>query len=242
MDPRLILAVLALNIALSEYLATRTCLRHVGTALLVIVITAVTANLGLLPTYSSEITLYSGIFDLVAPLGICLLLLQVSLREVLTAGRAMLTMFLIGALGTVLGVIVGMTAVGGTDAFGSQTPALGGMFVGTYIGGSINFNAIALEYDLRSTPELFAGANAVDALMTAVWMAACIILPRGLRRFWRRPRPATAASTATTTAAIATSTGETDRDPNTPNNWYNGSNQSPDTTVAWDLRRLSSVQ
>ncbi|MHC5066535.1 MAG: DUF819 family protein, partial [Planctomycetota bacterium] len=183
--PLLILALLSLNIAVCELLARHTALRHLGTSLLVIILTAITANLGLIPTYSSEVEVYNGIFDVLAPMGIFWLLLQVNLRQVLKAGVAMLGLFFIGALGTTVGVVIGMYAVGGQEAFGEKSAALGGMFVGTYIGGSINFNAIALAEDMRSAPLLFAGANAVDALMTAVWMAATIALPRLLRPVWR---------------------------------------------------------
>lgn len=180
----LILALLSLNIAVCEVLARRTPLRHLGTSLLVIVLTAITANIGMMPTYSSDVEVYAGIFDVVAPVGIFWLLLRVSLAEILSAGGAMLGLFLIGALGTLLGVFAGMWAVGGSDTFGVKAPALGGMFVGTYIGGSINFNAIALAHDMRSEPLIFAGANAVDALMTGIWMAATIALPRILKPIW----------------------------------------------------------
>jgi len=187
----LILAVLSLNIAVCEILSRRTALRHLGTALLVIVSTAITANLGLLPTYSADVEVYAGIFEVVAPLGIFWLLLRVSLGEILQAGGAMLSLFLIGAVGTLLGVLTAMWVVDGSEVFGEKAPALGGMFVGTYVGGSINFNAIAMAYDMHSAPLIFAGANAVDALMTALWMAATIILPRSLQGIWPKTRQLT---------------------------------------------------
>ena len=52
-EPLYILAVLCLLIVVSEWLVRRTFLRHVGTALLVILVTAALANLGLLPTGST---------------------------------------------------------------------------------------------------------------------------------------------------------------------------------------------
>ncbi len=50
-----IAAVLAFIIALCEWLAANTWFRHLGAALLVIVVTALVANLGLIPTYSLEV-------------------------------------------------------------------------------------------------------------------------------------------------------------------------------------------
>jgi uncharacterized membrane protein len=177
-NPLLILSVLALNIALSEWLARRTWLRHLGSALLVIVLTAIAANLGLIPTYSDEIAVYSGVFAYVAPLAIFLLLLQVDLRGIARAGLPMLGMFALGAAGTVAGVLAGMAAVGGPRAFGELHFAIGGMFTGTYVGGSINYNAIALHYGVVKQGMLYAGAAAVDSAMTSVWMAVTVVLPR----------------------------------------------------------------
>ena len=178
----LILAVLGLNIAISEWLARHTWLRHLGSALLVILLTAVTANLGLIPTYSADVAIYGVVFAHVAPLAIFLLLLQVNLRGILRAGVPMLGMFFLGAAGTVGGVLAGMAVVGGADAFGELHWALGGMFTGTYIGGSINYNAVALEYDVVKEAGLYAGAAAVDSAATAVWMAVTVALPRLLGR------------------------------------------------------------
>ena len=97
-DSLWILAVLGLNVALSEWLVRRTVLRHVGSALLVIVLTAVLANLGIIPTYSDEIPVYHGVFEFLAPMSIFLLLLRVHLGGVLRAGRPILLMFGIGAV------------------------------------------------------------------------------------------------------------------------------------------------
>ena len=177
-DPLFILSVLALNIALSEWLARRTWLRHLGSALLVIVLTAIAANVGLIPAYSDDVAVYSGVFAYVAPLAIFLLLLQVDLKGIARAGLPMLGMFALGAAGTVAGVLAGMAVVGGPRAFGELHYALGGMFTGTYIGGSINYNAIALHYDVVKHGLLYAGAAAVDSAMTSVWMAVTVVLPR----------------------------------------------------------------
>jgi uncharacterized membrane protein len=186
-------AVLAVAIAASEWLARRTMLRHLGSALLVIVLVAVLANAGLVPTYSDEIAVYTGIFEYLAPLAIFLLLLQVNLRGIARAGTPMLLLFVVGAAGTIAGVFAGMALVGGAGAFGELHHALGGMFVGTYVGGSINFNAIALEYGVVKEGVLYAGAAAVDSAMTTVWMAATVALPRVLSRFQPASRHAPAA-------------------------------------------------
>ncbi len=182
-----ILAVLCLVIVGTEWLVRRTWLRHVGTALMVIVFTAVIANLGLLPTTSTEanpVPAYDAIFGAVAPLAIVWLLLKVNLRDILRAGLPIISLFLIGSLATVVGTLFGMWIVDGPVRVGPLYAALGGMFTGTYTGGSVNFNAVALQYDVMREPVLFGGAAAVDSIMTTVWMAATIAIPRWLRPRW----------------------------------------------------------
>ncbi len=182
-----VIAVLVALIALSEWLARRTWMRHLGAALLVIVLTALATNVGIIPVYGSATPVYGAIFEYIAPLGIFWLLLLVDLKSVIRVGTPSLVLFLVGALGTTMGVVVGHWAVGGQGAFGELHAAMAGMFTGTYIGGSVNFNAIALEYGVVESPALYAGATAVDNAMTTVWMIACVALPRMLAGFWPPP-------------------------------------------------------
>lgn len=202
-SPLYLLAVLALAVAVSEWLCRATPLRHLGTALVVIVVAAILANVGVIPTYSDEIPVYTGIFGFVAPLSIFWLLLAVRLKDVLGAGSTMLGLFVVGALGTTLGVVVGMHVVDGQAAFGELYGAFGGMFVGTYTGGSVNFNAIALEYGVMEEGVLYAGAAAVDSLMTAVWMAVNLLVPRLLGSRWPGAKKRAAAAAAPGGALIA---------------------------------------
>jgi uncharacterized membrane protein len=191
-----IAAVLAFLIALSEWLATHTWLRHLGSALLVILLTALVANLGVIPTYSADAPLYGEIFTYIAPLGIFWLLLLVDLRSLGQAGLPTLALFLIGSVGTALGAGLGHGLIGGEAALGENHAALAGMFTGTYVGGSVNYNAIALEYGVMEDAGLYAGAAAVDNAMTTVWMILSVALPRLLAPFWPVRGPAAAGAAA----------------------------------------------
>ncbi len=186
-NPLFVLAILCLNVVISEWLVEKTFFRHLGTALLVIVITAILANLKIIPTASDESALYGAIFTYIAPISIFYLLLSVNLRQLKEAGLPMLIMFLIGTAGTVLGVIVGMQFVNGAETLGSLFNAIGGMYTATYTGGGINFNAVALHYKVMEEGVLFAGAVAVDNIMTTLWMIATIIIPKMLWRFLPAP-------------------------------------------------------
>jgi uncharacterized membrane protein len=179
--------MLCLFTAVSEWLVRRTWLRHLGTALLVILVTAVASNLGIVPagsTADAPVGVYDAIFAYLAPLGIFWLLLRVNLRDILRAGVPIVALFLIGSAGIMLGAFIGAALVP-LDTLGTLHAALGGMFVGTYTGGSINFNAVALEYGVVREGGLYTGAVAVDNVITTVWMAATIALPRLLAPLWR---------------------------------------------------------
>lgn len=192
-SPLLVLALLLLIIFVSEWLVLRTWARQLGTALLVILFGALLSNLGVIPTMSEDQGLYAGIFTYLAPLSIFFLMLEVNLKDLRQAGLPMLSMFGLGALGTVFGVMGALYLVG-SEAFGPQGAALAGMFAGTYIGGAVNFNAVAIAHDMMNAGPLFAGAVAVDNLLTTVWMLITIGLPLLLQRWQPRggtpPTPA----------------------------------------------------
>ncbi len=187
-DPLAILAVLLLNIIIAERLATLPYFRSLGTALIVIIVTAITANLGLIPASTNAPPLYDGIFTYLAPISIFYLLLTVNLKGLKRAGSPMVVNFLIGAVGTMIGVIVAMRVVGGPLGFGPLYYAIGGMFAGTHTGGSSNLNAIALHYGVNKAGNLYAATIATDNIVTALWMGVTLVLPPFLNRYFpRRP-------------------------------------------------------
>lgn len=186
LDPLLVLAVLSACVVVSELLCRHTVLRHGGTALVVIIVTAVVANVGIIPAGSTEarpVPIYDATFSWVAPLAIFWLVLRVDLRKAFSVGGPLLVCFGLGAVGTAAGVVAGLSVVG-TDIIGDKAHAIAGMFAATYTGGSANFNAVALHYDIVRDGTLYAGAVAVDAGLTAVWMVITIALPR-----WMKGRP-----------------------------------------------------
>jgi uncharacterized membrane protein len=79
-----------------------------------------------------------------------------------------------------------MWVINGPERVGENFVALGGVFTGTYIGGGVNFNTLALQYDIVEDGVLYGGAVAVDNIMTALWMMVCIALPRFLGALWLR--------------------------------------------------------
>ncbi|MDQ2659596.1 MAG: DUF819 family protein, partial [Verrucomicrobiota bacterium] len=111
-------------------------------------------------------------------------------------------------LGTVAGALLGYHLLepqkhGVADAF-----AVGGMFTGTYIGGSVNLNAVALQYGVTKSGTLFAAINAADNIVTTIWIVVTMLLPRFLQRRWPRKIPSGAANPATAGATANLETHE----------------------------------
>ena len=182
-----VLTVLCLLVVLSEWLVRNTAMHGLGMALLVIVLTAVAANIGILPAGSTEerpVPAYEAIFAYLAPISIFWLLLRVNLRDVLRAGLPIVFLFLVGSLATTFGAVLGMWLINGSQVIGPLYTAVGGMFVGTYTGGSINFNALALHYEVMREGVLYGGSIAVDNILTTLWMVATLALPRLLAPLW----------------------------------------------------------
>ena len=96
----------------------------------------------------------------------------------------MIGLFLLGSLGTVLGILGAWHMISPQSVLGNDGAILAGMLTGTYTGGSVNFNAVALAYDFQEKRVLYAGTIAVDNVVAAIWVVVTIALPLFLRRFF----------------------------------------------------------
>ncbi|MGB5428074.1 DUF819 domain-containing protein [Eudoraea sp.] len=184
-NPVYVLGVLCLMVILADYVSKNRFGKKLGAALLVILFTAVIANLGLIPSASNSIPLYDGIFTYLAPISIFYLLLGVNLNSIKKAGAPMIILFLIGSLATTLGILFSWYLISPQDVLGEDGKIIAGMLTGTYTGGSVNFNAIALEYDFQERGILYAGTIAVDNVITTLWIIVTLSFPAILKTFWK---------------------------------------------------------
>jgi len=184
-NPIYVLSVLCFMVILAVYAGKTKFGKQFGAALLVILFTAVIANLKLIPSASNSIPLYGGIFKYVAPISIFYLLLNVNLTSIKRAGLPMIGLFIIGSLATTLGILISWFVLSPEGVLGEDGKVIAGMLTGTYTGGSVNFNAVALEYDFQEKGVLYAGTIAVDNVVTTLWIIATLAFPAILRRFWK---------------------------------------------------------
>lgn len=187
-------ATLCLSVFFAVWLTRFPWGKSVGTPIFVILICALLSNLGLIPSAMASHPIYDGIFTYLAPLGIFIALLEVDLKSVRKAGLPLLAMFLLGSFATIIGVLVAWLLVQPAAAIGPLAPAIAGMFTGTYIGGSVNFSAIALHYQVNEAGNLFAAATVVDNLVGTPWIIASLILPKYLQKLFPRKKLASAGS------------------------------------------------
>lgn len=196
-NPVYVLLMLLGMVILAVYAAKTTFGKKLGVALLAILFTAVIANLNLIPSASNSIPLYDGIFKYIAPISIFYLLLDVNLASIKRAGAPMIILFLIGSLATTLGILISWYVISPQDVLGENAHIIAGMLTGTYTGGSINFNAVALEYNFQEQGVLYAGTIAIDNVVTTLWIIVTLAFPALLRKFWKDKKISSSEETTT---------------------------------------------
>jgi uncharacterized membrane protein len=144
--------------------------RSLGAGLVGILIGMVLSNAGILPDRSPA---YRFLGRTGVSAGVVLILLSVDLRSIREAGPRMLAAFGLGALGSALGATI--AALLFFRQVGPETWKLAGQYTGTYIGGGMNFAALAQAFG--TTADLFTAAVAADVILTAIWMVVCLVIP-----------------------------------------------------------------
>lgn len=149
--------------------------KALGAALVGILLGMLLSNTGLLPGTSPT---YAWLASTGVSLAVALILLNVDIGSVRSAGPRMFGAFVIGAVATAVGAFVGFLAVG--RAVGPEAWKLAGQFTGTYTGGGMNFAALGRA--LGTSSDLFTAGIAADVALTAMWMVACLVAPLLLGR------------------------------------------------------------
>lgn len=172
---------LCLILALSFYCVRSRFFAWAGAPVLGLILTALTVNLGLMPT-PGETKIYSILSGPILSTAVFLLLLQVNREMILKAGPKMAGAFAIGSAGVFFGTLIGAALL--TASFNSMDkfPALAAMFTGTYTGGGVNFNTLAAALGVTREGPQYAVAVAVDSVFTAVWLAVSVIAAMIIRK------------------------------------------------------------
>ncbi len=143
--------------------------RRLTGTIVILLAALVLSNTGVLPNSSP---VYSTVMVHFVPLALALMLLRVDLKTLVKEAGATIKIFLIGAAATVAGALSAFYLIG-LDAFG---PELAGMFAATYIGGSVNFAAVAETFGVSGSP-LMVPAVASDTLVTIAYLVVLATVP-----------------------------------------------------------------
>lgn len=127
------------------------------------------SNTGILPSTSP---VYSTVMSNFVPLALALMLLRVDLKSLRKETGPTLIVFLIGAVGTVVGALTAYYLID----LGALGPELAGMFAATYIGGSANFVAVADAFGVSGSPVMIP-AFASDTLVTIAYLVVLAMVP-----------------------------------------------------------------
>ncbi len=170
-DPFGVFLTLAAAVFLAVWLEGRfRFFRAMSAGLMCLVLGMILSNSGLLP---GDAEAYFQLGNIWVNAAIVLVLLNVDLRTIRDAGKAMLGAFGLGALGTMAGTLFAFLLL--SSAVGSEAWKLTGQFTGTYIGGGANFYALASAFG--TDPSVMSGAVAADVIVTVLWLAICLVVP-----------------------------------------------------------------
>lgn len=151
-------------------------------ALLTMLATFLLSNLNIIPNSAGT---YNMVWSYLVPLAIPLSLVNADIRRILTESGPTLLAFAIGAIGTVLGVLLAY----GIVPLGEHDWQLAAIFSANYIGGSMNYISTAKAVGLQDS-ELLSAGIAANNLMMIVYFLILFSLPSMYRlraRYRERP-------------------------------------------------------
>ncbi len=163
-------AIMAGAVALGIYLEKRYAwAKRVSALVLVLLFGILLSNIGLIPTESA---VYDTVWDYLVPLALPMLLFHVDLKKIGHEAGALLVAFLISALGTIVGGFVSTLIF---RRWISELSGLAAMMTGTYIGGSVNFMALADTFGVSA--DLVSAATIADNLNMAIYFFILLSIP-----------------------------------------------------------------
>lgn len=143
--------------------------RKYSGVMLLIALAILLANLRIIPTSAPA---YDAVWEYLVPIAIPLLLFEADLKRIVRESGPTLIAFIIGSAAVVAGALVGASLLN----LGPDEAELAGIFTGTYIGGGLNFAAVA-EASGMHDGSMLAAAVAADNVVTNLHFLIIIFIP-----------------------------------------------------------------
>jgi len=128
----------------------------------------VVSNIGIIPKSADA---YNVVWTYMVPMAIPMLLFKADLRRIIPETKGMLIAFFFGALGTVVGVIIGFELL----SLGPEGSAISGALAASFIGGSMNYAAVGEMLEVEKS--LFLAGAAADNVIGVLYMALLALMP-----------------------------------------------------------------
>ncbi len=183
-DPFQVLIIFMGIIAISLYLSNKyTIAKKISPILIILFFSALLSNIGLLTT---DNPFYGQLTGYAVPFAVILILFHVKLSDLKNAGMPMLVAFGIAAVGSLVGCLLGGFMLSGAfdEILVGEGWKLIGPYIGTYIGGSLNFFSLWTGLEINN-PDLFAAANAVDNLTFMPIFLIWILAPNYIMKYYK---------------------------------------------------------
>ena len=136
---------------------------------IMLVIAMLLGNFGVIPHAAPA---YSVVWSYLVPAAVPLLLLKANLRRIIPETGPMLGAYFLGVAGTLIGAIIGLWVL----PMGSVGPDLAGILSATYIGGSMNFAAVAEALEFTEAT-LLTAALAADNVVGTLHILVVVLIP-----------------------------------------------------------------
>lgn len=163
-------AILAGIAALSIYLEqTYQWASKVTGAIIGLIGAMLLANFKIIPT---DAPTYDMVWDYVVPLALPMLLFNANIKKIWKESGRMVVIFIIGAVGTALGAALGFLLLKNHIP---ELHKMAGMMTGSYIGGGVNFVAMADNFVISK--ELISALVVADNLNMALYFFVLIAIP-----------------------------------------------------------------
>lgn len=166
-----LLSIMCVSVAIAIWLEQKYAwAAKISGAILALILAISFTNLNIIPTNSP---LYDDVvWGFAVPLAIPLLLLQCNIKKIWKETGRLLIIFLIGAVGSCTGAFIGYFLL--TNNI-SELNGLAAMMTGSYIGGGINFTALADAFSVSGT--MISATTVADNLVTATSMFLLLSIP-----------------------------------------------------------------
>ena len=166
-----LLSIMCVSVAIAIWLEQKYAwAAKISGAILALILAISFTNLNIIPTNSP---LYDDVvWGFAVPLAIPLLLLQCNIKKIWKETGRLLIIFLIGAVGSCTGAFIGYFLLKKNI---SELNGLAAMMTGSYIGGGINFTALADAFSVSGT--MISATTVADNLVTATSMFLLLSIP-----------------------------------------------------------------